>query len=208
GPAPVTVFHEGSVLATSAYKGTTVSLDQIRGIAEVVRLSEIYFKVIPTSVSTVTIHPVRRTKDEMDTLMKSELGKQDEDFRVLWEEDFRPETSILLILILASSLKKLKIKKIVHIKNVPGGNTQIYGAPVFDKQWMLNLRDPFSSQRKRKMPVRRAPLQTQTESQIDTDVEEDVMPETKGSFISEFMNLEDASMTRFKYSDIIASKIQ
>ncbi|KAG1784437.1 uncharacterized protein HD556DRAFT_1451773 [Suillus plorans] len=31
------------------------------------------------------------------------------------------------------------------------------------------------------MPVRRAPLQTQIESQIDTDVEEDFMPETKGS---------------------------
>ncbi|KAG2057261.1 hypothetical protein BDR06DRAFT_969463 [Suillus hirtellus] len=88
GPAPVTVFHKGSVLATSAYKGTTVSLDQIHGITEVVRLLEIYFKVIPTSVSTITIHPVRHTKDEMDILMKSELGKQDKDFRVLWEEDF------------------------------------------------------------------------------------------------------------------------
>ncbi|KAG1784438.1 uncharacterized protein HD556DRAFT_1314596 [Suillus plorans] len=42
GPAPGTVFHEGLVLATSTYKGTAVSLNQIRGIAEVVRLSEIF----------------------------------------------------------------------------------------------------------------------------------------------------------------------
>ncbi|KAG2063037.1 hypothetical protein BDR04DRAFT_1164326 [Suillus decipiens] len=42
GTAPGTVFHEGLVLATSTYKEMIVSLDQIRDIVEVVRLSEIF----------------------------------------------------------------------------------------------------------------------------------------------------------------------
>ncbi|KAG2062589.1 hypothetical protein BDR04DRAFT_1164958, partial [Suillus decipiens] len=117
----------------------------------------------------------------MDILMKSELGKQDKDPRILWEEDLQPATSILQILTQSSNLGKSDIKKIAYIKQVPGGNTQIYGAPVFDKQWRLNLKGPFPSQRKRNMQVRRAPLQIPTESQIDTDVEEDFMPETKSS---------------------------
>ncbi|KAG1785053.1 uncharacterized protein HD556DRAFT_1451145 [Suillus plorans] len=98
----------------------------------------------------------------MDMLMKSELGLQDKDPRVLWEEDLQLATSILQILIPQSNLGKSEIKKSLTSRK-------------------LNVKDPFPSQRKRKMPVRRAPLQTQIESQIDTDVEEDFMPETKGS---------------------------
>ncbi|KAG1785034.1 uncharacterized protein HD556DRAFT_1314580 [Suillus plorans] len=156
-------------------------------------MSTSFTNYLLASVSTVTIHPVRRTKDEMDMLMKSELGKQDEDSRVLWEEDLQPATSILQILIPPSSLGESEIRKIAYIKQVPGEKTRIHGTTIFDKQWKLNLKNPFPRQRKRSMPIRRAPLHartksqtdteslTDTESQTDTDVEGDSMLETEGS---------------------------
>ncbi|KAG1849724.1 hypothetical protein F4604DRAFT_1687326 [Suillus subluteus] len=131
------------------------------------------------AISTITIHPVHHTKDEMDILMKSELGLQHQDPWVLWEEDLQPRTSILRSLILLSNLNKLEIKKVTHIKRVPGSHHQIYGAPVFDKGW--RLKDPFPSQRRQKVLVRHAWLQSQTETETDTDVEEDSMLEMEGS---------------------------
>ncbi|KAG1810371.1 uncharacterized protein HD556DRAFT_1436119 [Suillus plorans] len=143
-------------------------------------MSTSFANYLLAAVSTVTIHPVRRTKDKMDILMKSELGLQEQDPRVLWEEDLQPKTSILKILIPLSNLKKSEIKRITYIKQVPGSQTQIHRAPVFDKEW--RLKNAF--QKKRKVPARCTRLQAaQTESQIDTDIEieGDSMLETEGS---------------------------
>lgn len=131
------------------------------------------------TVSTVTIHPVCRTKDAMDILMKHELGLQDQDPRVLWEEDLRPTSAVTIIdiLIPQSKLAKSEIKKIVYIKRVSSGS-RIYGAHVFDKEW--RLKNPFPSQRRRQLPGR-SRVQIQTESQTDTDVDDDSMLETEGS---------------------------
>ncbi|KAG2111850.1 hypothetical protein BD769DRAFT_1392006 [Suillus cothurnatus] len=135
-------------------------------------MSTSFANYLLAAVSTVTIHPVRHTKDKMDILMKSELGLQDQDPRVLWEEDLKPKTSILKFLIPLSNLNKSEIKRITYIKQVPGNQTQIHGAPVFDKECKL------------KVAVRRTRFQAaQTESQTDTDIEleGDSMLETEGS---------------------------
>ncbi|KAG1901097.1 uncharacterized protein F5891DRAFT_1187796 [Suillus fuscotomentosus] len=143
-------------------------------------MSTSFANYLLAAVSTVTIHPICCTKDEMDILMKSELGLQDQDPWVLWEGDLQPKTSILKILISLSNLNKSEIKRITYIKQVPGSQTQIHGAPVFNKEW--RLKNAF--QMKRKVPARHSRLQAaQTESQIDTDIEieGDSMLETEGS---------------------------
>ncbi|KAG1887976.1 uncharacterized protein F5891DRAFT_1218462 [Suillus fuscotomentosus] len=126
-------------------------------------MSTSFANYLLAAVSTVTIHPIHCTKDEMDILMKSELGLQDQDPLVLWEEDLKPKTSILKILIPLSNLNKSEIKRITYIKQVPGSQTQIHGAPV---------------------AVRHTRFQAaQTESQTDTDIEleGDSMLEMEGS---------------------------
>jgi len=139
-------------------------------------MSTSFANYLLAAVSTVTIHPVHHTKDEMDILMKSELGLQDQDPRVLWEEDLKPKTSILKFLIPLSNLNKLEIKRITYIKQVPGSQTQIHGAPIFDKEW--RLKNAFRS--KRKVAVRRTRFQAaQTDTYIE--LEGDSMLETEGS---------------------------
>ncbi|KAG1742944.1 hypothetical protein EDD22DRAFT_958877 [Suillus occidentalis] len=126
-------------------------------------MSTSFANCLLAAVSTITVHAICCTKDEMDTLMKSELGLQDQDPRVLWEEDLKPKTSILKILIPLSNLNKSEIKRITYIKQVPGSQTQIHGAPV---------------------PVRHTRFQVaQTKLQTDTDIEleGDSMLETEGS---------------------------
>ncbi|KAG1896301.1 uncharacterized protein F5891DRAFT_1193326 [Suillus fuscotomentosus] len=143
-------------------------------------MSTSFTNYLLVAVSTVTIHPVCRTKDGMDILMKSELGLQDQDPRILWEEDLQPKTSILKILIPLSNFNKSEIKRITYIKQVPGSQTQIHGAPIFNKEWQL--KNAF--QKKHKVPARCSQLQAaQTESQIDTDIEieGDSMLEMEGS---------------------------
>jgi hypothetical protein len=115
----------------------------------------------------------------MDILMKSELGFQDQDPQVLWEEDLKPKTTIIDSLISLSKLIQSESKKIMYIKRVSSGSQpHIYGAHVFDKEW--RLKNLFPSQRRQQLPGR-SQLEIQTESQTDTDVDDDSMLETEGS---------------------------
>ncbi|KAG2101103.1 uncharacterized protein F5147DRAFT_776831 [Suillus discolor] len=127
-------------------------------------MSTSFANYLLAAISTVTIHPIHHMKDKMDILMKSELGLQDQDPQVLWEEDLQPKTSILKILIPLSNLSKSEIKRITYIKQVLGSQTQIHGASIFDKEW--RLKNAF--QRKHK-------------TDTDMELEGDSMLETEGS---------------------------
>jgi len=141
---------------------------------------------------TSTLPPIdhRRPKEDMDQLIRNELGKGN-DTRVIWEEStqVKEKESILDVLIQWSNLTVEDLYQIRYLKKQGDGVSKI-GAPILQKlspanggpRWRLNSAFPNGGKR---VMSETSSKKEETDSShgivTDTDRDEEIMIETDGS---------------------------